>query len=367
MAPSQRRNGPSTPSSSKSSTVNGPASSTSAQRDGDMDTVLYSSAPSPYYLLIYPVILLIGSTFSVISPVASPASQQQQRATAMSPGMSSDLSTPTNPTTPINYFASKHNILNVYFVKILWFWTTLSFALILSTTYLPKLFQSQPSSQSSSKNPRLRLLQSLLRYTLVTLSWFLTTQWCFGPALIDRSFTLTGGKCDLQPSLSQHPTAEEKTTRLATTFSSTACKKNGGMWKGGDDISGHVFLMVISTSFLFLELYLSQTYLSAQSRLQHPHISPEVAERIARDTSPEEKKEMGGWESTGLEVRIRKYVRRAVWTVVLLGGWMLLMTAVWFHSLGEKLSGLGLAAGVIWGVYWAGRLSQPWADIVGGV
>lgn len=358
MAPTTRRNGASTPSK--------PVASVPAPPE---DTVPNSTRtekpipPSPYYLLVYPIILFLGSTFSVISPVASPA-RNYDHATAMAPGLASDLSTPTKPPAPINYFASKRNFLNVYFVKILWFWTTIAFSLILATTYLPLKSQQNTSASPSRPAATRRTIQSMLRYALITSSWYLVTQWFFGPALIDRSFTLTGGACSLPPVTNQHMSPSEK---LLAEASSTTCKRKGGVWTGGHDISGHVFLLTLSTSFLLLELWLSERILQSRSVAAHPHISTEAAERIARETSAQEKQEIGGWESTSFEATARKWTRRFVWTVVSLGFWMLLMTSVWFHNLGEKLSGLGLSAGVIYAVFWAGRFNSTWKNIVGGV
>ena len=352
-----RRNGASSPTGpSKASTQTINFSDTSS-------TLTRPIPPSPYYLLVYPTILLLGSAFAVISPTASGA-RYIDHAKAMAPGLASDLSTPTGPPPPINYFASKRNFLNVYFVKILWFWTTIAFGLILSTTHLPLLQQQSKSSNRRKPATGVVILQSITRYVLITSAWYLTTQWFFGPALIDRSFTLTGGSCDLPLHVETRLSSPEK---VVATVSSVACKRSGGSWAGGHDISGHVFLLVISISFLLLELWLSDRVLQSYSRAEHPHISQEAAERIARETSAKEKQEIGGWESSALEATARKYTRWFVWTIVVLGFWMLLMTSIWFHSLGEKLSGLALASSVVYGVFWAGRFNRGWKSIVGGV
>jgi Inositol phospholipid synthesis and fat-storage-inducing TM len=296
------------------------------------------SKPSSYYLLVFPVLLAVGSLFSALSPIASPP------ATPLAPGVTSNFHTPPTSAAMPNYFAGKHNIINQYFVKIGWFWTTLAFALLQLVTNPP-----------TSNKPR-HYIQSLTRYALITLSWFLTTQWLFGPPLIDRSFTITGGHCELpssKPSL-------EGGVDITTFTSGIACKMHGGRWRGGHDISGHIFMLVLSSAFLFYEEYIS----NAQS--SHPSVSPAAAAKLAHDLTEEEKKAMGGWESE-TSARIRIWSRRFVWAVVGLDIWMIMMTAIWFHTWLEKVSGLVLAAACIWGVYFLPDVVPAWREMVGGL
>ena len=301
-----------------------------------------SQKPSPYYLLIYAALLAIGSLYSQISP-SGPS-----HAAPLAPGITSDLNTPYHPQSP-SYFAGKHNLLNIYFVKIGWFWTTLAFTLLQVTT--------RPSSRPISRPDGSHYIQSATRYALVTLAWIFTTQWLFGPALIDRSFTITGGHCEAQP-----VTLREnlEPINLSNLSSSTSCKMAGGRWRGGHDISGHVFMLVLSSAFLLLELYLSDQHSA------HPHVSDRAAAAVARDMSPEERSAIGGWESENM-ARFRMYVRYFVWAVVALDLWMLMMTAIWFHTWLEKLSGLIIASSTLFGVYWAADFVPVWRSIVGGL
>jgi hypothetical protein len=282
--------------------------------------------PSAYLLLLYPLILAAGSLFSVLSPIAT-----------------SPLSTDIRP----NYFAGKRNLINLYFVKIGWFWTTLAFTLLQLTT--------RPSPHLKQKH----YTQSITRYFLITTVWYLTTQWFFGAALIDRSFTLTGGHCEA-PHAPQSPSdLKAAVVDYPLIGVATACKAAGGGWRGGHDISGHVFMLVLSSAMLVYELYL------ADAHAPHPHVSPAAAAKVAHDLTPEERDAVGGWESEA-SARVRVYARWLLWGVVALDGWMIMMTAIWFHTWLEKLSGLLVAAATLWAVYFLPEAVPAWRAVVGG-
>jgi hypothetical protein len=338
MPPTSRRNGGSQAAKFDAPSAVPPPSS----------SILSTGSPqfglSPYLLLIYPTILALGSFYSTISPAATSATN----AGALTPGVASDLNKATGPQ-PLNYFASKQNLLNIYFVKIDWFWTTLAFALLVYTTHAA---QQKGKASSSART----WLQAALRYLIVTATWVGTTQWLFGPPLIDRSFTLTGGRCEALPAKiddSGRPDISAMATQIA-------CKAVGGRWKGGHDISGHVFMLVLSSAFLLLEIYVSDAL------SPHPRVSPNAAAGVAYSTTDEEKRELGGWESN-TDAKIRLWTRYFVSTVIALDFWMLLMTAIWFHTWLEKLSGLLLSASCIWAVYFLPAFLPGWGAIVGPV
>jgi Inositol phospholipid synthesis and fat-storage-inducing TM len=324
---------------------NGRSPSPSPTRDSRIEfestPTRHASRPSPYLLLSYLLILGVGSLYSIISPAASSSFSPAP----LAPGISSDVNTPIAPA-PVNYFASKRNILNLYFVKIGWFWTTLAFVLL------------QITSRPSTSNPKQsHYIQSATRYALVTLSWIFTTQWLFGPALIDRSFTITGGHCEARPE-SDHKSFNANID-ISIIMTSPACKAAGGRWRGGHDISGHVFMLVLSSAFLLFELYLADRHSA------HPSVSPHAAAGVAAGMTEEEKRSVGGWESETL-AQVRIYSRYLVWTVVSLDFWMLLMTAIWFHTWPEKLSGLILSATSVWCIYFLPDFIPLWRGIVGG-
>jgi hypothetical protein len=345
MSQATRRNGNSSNPQTKS-----PPHSTSPSPEGQ-PSLRPTSRASPYILLIYPVILALGSLLSILSPSASPSAHS----TAFTPGVTSDLNTPQTPAT-LNYFAGKQNILNLYFVKIGWFWTTLAFVLLQATSLTPRLQQKKQQQRSPPSNRNRRILQATLRYTLLTLTWILTTQWFFGPALIDRSFTSTGGRC--VPQHGQASSSLDAAVHLSTIATNLTCKASGGKWLGGHDISGHFFMLVLSSACLFFEFFISESH----ARVAHPHISTGPASGVARETTEEEKREV----DEGM-VKARLWAQYLVWTVIVLDGWMLLMTAIWFHTLFEKLSGLTLAGLSVWAVYFLPRFWPAWKGLVGGV
>lgn len=294
--------------------------------------------PSPYLLVVYPILLALGSLWAAISPAASPPSR-----TPLAPGVNSDLDVPHFHQT--NYFAGKRNLINIFFVKRGWFWTTLAFALLQATT--------RPRASIAQKH----YLQAALRYALVTFSWILTTQWCFGPALIDRSFTITGGHCEPHPI---HQAGLTDAVKLSQINSGLVCKASGGKWHGGHDISGHVFILTLSSAFLLYELYIADRHSA------HPHVSPEAAAAVAHNMTDEERKAVGGWESETV-ARIRVWSRYFLYGVVGLDLWMLMMTAIWFHTWLEKLSGLLIAGSTIWSVFFLGDFLPQWRAAVGGL
>ncbi|OJD15733.1 hypothetical protein AJ78_04031 [Emergomyces pasteurianus Ep9510] len=277
--------------------------------------------PPPFLLALYPLTLLLGSLYSVISPTAR----------SFASSSSSPAVAPNSDTNPVNYFARKGNIFNVYFVKVGWLWTTLAFISLLLT---------QPAFNGGrlSTNVRLkRVGQATLRYLLVTSAWWLTTQWFFGPGLIDRSFVATGGRCEA--SILPGPT--DSVSELAVLLTATTCKASGGAWTGGHDVSGHVFMLVLTSAFLVLEL---QGASSAEVEM-------------------DERK--GKHQDLVQRVHYEIWARNFTLAVGGLSWWMLLMTAIWFHTWLEKVTGLTLALGTVYTVYFLPRTLPSWRNIVG--
>jgi alpha-galactosidase len=256
-------------------------------------------------LAAYPSILLLGSLYSTFTTsdttaTYSPAHQSYQPAN-LAP----------------SYFARKSNIFNVYFVKIGWLWTTAALTLFLTT---------------HPRHTPLSRLKAALRFLLATLVWFLTTQWFFGAPLIDRSFTLSGGACAISE---RERLGEVKLSEFARIASNAECKMMGGTWSGGIDISGHVFLLVLASGVLTLEVL--------------PFLPLSTSTSI---TDGNEEAKGRASESMWLEAPLGVKV---VGGVVLLMWWMLLMTAAFFHTWTEKLAGLLVALVGIWVVYYLPR------------
>jgi hypothetical protein len=303
-----RRNRPTASLSSTYIDSPQPSSSAMPSSSNNNNKSRSSIQPTPsetVLLLLFPAILLTGSIFSTINPT-----------THSTPYSVASQSHP--PDLAPSYFARKSNILNIYFVKILWVWITGAFGLFLITHPL-----TGPTATSRTGfELSVRRLQALVRYLVVTVWWIAVTQWFFGPALIDRSFRLTGGKCEMVAAgeLSDSPTKEF--------FAAAACKAAGGAWVGGHDISGHVFILILGSAFLVLEampvfeVVLQRGWAAIEER--------KVEEQRKRSGEFVVLAEEGDAREWG-------YVMTLVCTVVGTALWMLLMTATYFHTWFEKV------------------------------
>ena len=307
-----RRNGGSTPNRSLSNpqihSSNPKTMSGSSQNRSSAFTAIVPTSLEAILLAIYPILLVLGSLFSLLDPSARAA--------------------PYNPTTQSHppsqapaYFALKSNVLNVYFVKIAWVWVTLAYVLFV---FLHPMNGPVPRGLPILTPKRLR---GMVRYGIVTLWWTVVTQWCFGPALIDRGFRVTGGACEMA--------AKYEGTGGGKEFvSSQACKQVGGVWKGGHDISGHVFILVLGSAFLALELL---PVLARKSGLKEER---RVVRKTGEVAGPEG--EVSEEENAG-----GKLGTIAPGAVVGLSWWMLLMTAAYFHTWFEKVCVYLLRVGMV--------------------
>ncbi|KAL8771981.1 MAG: hypothetical protein Q9209_002646 [Squamulea sp. 1 TL-2023] len=310
MSATRRANGVSKPSSRASSSITPkPSSKISASRSRTLTTLLQ---PAEAFLFItYPALLLLGSLFSLLDPSARAA-----------PYSASSQSHP--PESAPNYFALKRNVFNIWFVKVGWFWFTVAWAVwvILGMGMVGRskaplrekgriveldddVDEEEEEKEESGGIFVLtpQKLQSILRWAVVTLWWMLVTQWCFGPALIDRGFRLTGGQCELIRSES----ARQEMGDVREFVTGAACKLAGGKWKGGHDISGHVFILVSGSASLGLEVLGAMV-------------------NDARTGAERKQERLGKW-GWGIVVG-----------VVGMSWWMLLMTAAYFHTWFEKVS-----------------------------
>jgi hypothetical protein len=67
---------------------------------------------------------------------------------------------------PESYFARKDNFINILFLKFAWAWTSLAFF-----AHVARVPQKVGPSA---------------RYAVATIWWYLVTQWCFGPPIMDK-------------------------------------------------------------------------------------------------------------------------------------------------------------------------------------
>lgn len=155
-----------------------------------------------------------------------------------------------------HYFASKSNVLNVHFIKRIWGWTSAAFLALLLTS---------PESSAALRPRRVRVLQ----FITATSVWLAFTSWFFGPSVLDRLISSTGGQCLLSlPSGElvsvpfEHCYAHTwlSPSSHPTLFTEAILDKD---WRGharlrrGHDVSGHVFLLTMSVLFLVDQLRVS--------------------------------------------------------------------------------------------------------------
>ncbi|KAF1958253.1 hypothetical protein CC80DRAFT_490855 [Byssothecium circinans] len=276
-------------------------------------------------LAIYPITLFFGSIFSIISPASRAAPY-------------SSILQSHEPATAPSYFAHKKNIFNVYFVKKGWFWTTAAFFAFLAMW------------PGFGKGLSVKRIRAALRYSAVTLWWVFVTQWFFGPPLIDRGFRFTGGQCELLRDESKREGMSE--TREYIT--AATCKAVGGRWKGGHDISGHVFLLILGSALLWFE------FLPALTRVEGLRDGRKImlADGKLASVAVEKDLEQEMDESTTQGIKFSLAVAALMW-------WMLLMTAAFFHTWFEKFTGLLVAFSGLWVVYFLPRASPGVRAVLG--
>ncbi|KAI1086828.1 inositol phospholipid synthesis and fat-storage-inducing TM-domain-containing protein [Rostrohypoxylon terebratum] len=296
-------------SSSSSSAYPNPTTDAKSKRSSPyLPTPLESAV-----LLAYPTILAFGALFSVLSPETRNAAYdpiRQSHSAAEAP----------------SYFARKDNVLNVVFVKRGWAWITVAFAF-----WVGSHASFGGAGGDGGEAGWMRRARAVVRWALVTGWWVLVTQWCFGPPIIDRGFRFTGGKCDVAAEAISEGVAD-----TAELFTAVACKAAGGRWSGGHDISGHVFLLVLGSCFLVQEVgwvVLRAGRFGASWRDERAVVMPDGAVKGAGVEA-----EKGG----AVEERTLGFGGKFAVGVVGLCLWMLLMTAIYFHTWFEKVGNASL-------------------------
>lgn len=238
-----------------------------------------------------------------------------------------------------NYYNNKRNLFNQVFVKKGWGWTTLIIILFYSF-----LIYGNKHPKILTKQQRISVLKrAILNYVIATVWWVLFTQWCFGLPLMDKVFVWTGGKCTSiahdqlfkqVPSFGTsglYTELESQVQYESRAITSYMCRKLKGSWEGGHDPSGHVFLLIHSSLYLFSEalpFWVSWSALKGQ---------------LCRFSE--------SWQSSSeskpaLLMHLFVQTPHTI-TIPLIGLWwfMLFMTNIYFHSIAEKL--VGLAFGYI--------------------
>ncbi|KIH89493.1 hypothetical protein SPBR_07396 [Sporothrix brasiliensis 5110] len=352
-------------------------------------------------LAVFPVLLLFGTLFSLLSPQTRAAAAAGAASTGSGPG-SGTAHYPQAPSLAPSYFARKDNLLNVFFVKRGWFWITITFAFFVGT----HPYYAEPSAPR--KHVLGRRSAAVLRWGLVTGWWFLVTQWFFGPALIDRNYRLTGGGCQALQALTDEAGAAassgeggkhaEATYQFLEAATASACKHAGGQWRGGHDISGHVFLLVLGTTFLAQEVGWvlwrqaqrraaisggvpgSTSHSSSTARVVDTRLlvmddgavkSAEVEAGLATGSTGEQNSSAARAGLMQPDTRsanaalLSRVALRVTAAAIGLSLWMLLMTAIYFHTWFEKLTGLLVALVAFYSVYVLPRWVPALRRVVG--
>ncbi|KAK6199410.1 inositol phospholipid synthesis and fat-storage-inducing TM-domain-containing protein [Scheffersomyces amazonensis] len=241
-----------------------------------------------------------------------------------------------------NYYNDKKNILNQLFVKKGWGWTTL-----VITLFYACILQSK-----NITNKSIKVRNAIIRFVLVTIWWIFFTQWCFGLPIMDKIFILTGGKCVIE-----HKDVVHKHSHLIQFFqeiengfessiiSSYSCRKLRGNWEGGHDPSGHVFLMIHSSLYLFLE---TLPYWKSWTHLINEVKNVINKLKTSNKSVPEKVVDILYFIIDNPHVVIIQLI--SLWW------FMLFMTNIYFHSLGEKFVGLLFGYAGVTVVYYVPRL-----------
>lgn len=181
---------------------------------------------------------------------------------------------------------------------------------------------------------------------------------------MDRAFVMTGGTCEVlretqAGGLKDVDLDMGRTKQFAT---SMACKAVGGTWKGGHDISGHVFMLVLGSMFLSMEvLHVVMRSMKWEERIvvrNGGNVKMAVDGESPSSTPPTRSGEGATKEIWSLWAKVALGVSG-------LSVWMLLMTAAYFHTWFEKFNGLIFAFMGIFSVYFLPRAVPTLRSITG--
>ncbi|OCH85131.1 hypothetical protein OBBRIDRAFT_821642 [Obba rivulosa] len=189
-------------------------------------------------LITITAIVLLGTVYSVLHDTYLDTSNP----------LITHLAHPLHAT---HYFADKKNPLNVYFTKKIWGWTTAGFVFLFATSPL-----------------NARTKERVMQYLAATCVFLAFTSWFFGPPVLDRLIANTGGECVLNlPTGAVVPVPNEycyKNENISPithpALFATSLLVPDSDWharprlRRGHDVSGHIFLLTMSTLFLVDQL-----------------------------------------------------------------------------------------------------------------
>lgn len=137
-----------------------------------------------------------------------------------------------------------------------------------------------------------------------------------------------------------------------------ACKIAGGRWHGGHDISGHVFILILGSAMLWLEILPAVLVASGLREDRRIRMGDGAVKSAAVETTDRRQGNMEVPKDLGLGVKVSLGVAGLSW-------WMLLMTAAYFHTWFEKFTGLLVAFTTLYVVYFLPRAVPALRQIVG--
>lgn len=230
---------------------------------------------------------------------------------------------------PKTYLSKSHNIINLYFVKLGWFWTTaltVPFVLLTSCTYCC--------------GKKKLIYMHLSRFTIATGIWFVFTT-VF--AYMDHSY----GKC----SFDQYTKTGKK-----------GCLERGHSWTSLD-ISGHAFILIWSVLVITEEAKVIIGWNDIGNMIQNEEHSRKVNEidinSKLRFLSISELRNLKKFY-----YQYSPYVKGlfvALTLLAVLWDVMVIATILYYHIMVEKLLG-GLVAITVWFItyrYWYPKLKVP--------
>jgi len=402
MATRRTKNGASQPITSPPTSTSTTTTTTTTHPAPPPSHSPYTPTSTETLLLsIYPLTLFLGAAFSHLSPTLRPPYNLSTYNVLKQSFQPQNLAP--------SYFAQKRNVFNVYFVKRGWFWCSLALlmfvALVARGRAAPhpdvrrrREADMDHTERRHERDQRIRRRwQALLRWTFATGAWVLVTQWCFGPALIDRGFAWTGGICDLATANVYSPAPDSSDIKqTASVLTHAACSMAGGSWQGGYDISGHVFILVLGSGMLWMEMlpFLAagwrglgvgrilttangnvervggvQDELAAASSGQAIRSVSDATHKVSsaarHEMEAHPQLQQGVQATINTAKGLKHYAAAMALVIALLSWWMLLMTAAFFHTWFEKLSGLLLASGALWTMYYLPRGSPLVREVLG--
>lgn len=343
------------------------------------------------YMAFFSAIVVAGTIYSLIHQTHAYnvllSDPEAALTLATSNLASGETSTAGFPTLPVTFLADRRNALNRIFVKFAWFWTTAAFfaqvVTLRSQTPQPDAVETSSINsavrEKSERNGETRqknistapsndvnlqatvmgaMSISLLRYVVATLLWVFFARWFLGPSLMERVRHYSGAVCT--PAHSGLSSSVSKTL-LPSTIEPQYCYAGRSLsakdhphlfsafsdadastsllrprWKGGHDISGHTYILVVASLYLLEEITPFIPYLFSPS--MHDWVARLIPRPLWAPQDP--------FSTTHQPQTIaRRNLIAMVAVLMLIGFWTmsLAITAVYFHTPQEKVSGLILS------------------------